>query len=339
MKRTRPKGEPDPGWVKFPGKRRLIPSPLVSRRSRRSPAPRRWYSPVELHPAALLPILLRGSRGWAMRSARQTVCRPFISAPGMCQRAQSTPMAPRRRRPITKTPAAYCSGAPIRVRHTRPPPSVSAGRGPAAPSSLSSIRAETIWRAAPIAGCGFVPARCRAGLGNDPRLHRRKAVRRGLRPRLDHRSVSGSRRYAAFADSARSYAVRLCRIFVVWDNSRGAPVSYVPDQGYFASGVEPALNGSFSCQLASGACVTCRPAFALLAERAAQYAPERSESITWVAADDVRRAARTFRDRTAVLLFFLDRSRNAQQRHADQSRGVLSVCLDRPVRRSVAAMC
>jgi anaerobic selenocysteine-containing dehydrogenase len=40
--------------------------------------------------------------------------------------------------------------------------------------------------------------------------------------------------------------------------------------------------------------VSCRPAFALLAERAARYAPERSEAITWVPADAVRRAARLF---------------------------------------------
>ena len=60
----------------------------------------------------------------------------------MYPRVQSTAMAPRHRRPITKTHAASCSGAPIRVRHSRPPLSVSAGQEPAAPSSLSSIRAE-----------------------------------------------------------------------------------------------------------------------------------------------------------------------------------------------------
>ena len=81
---------------------------------------------------------------------------------------------------------------------------------------------------------------------------------------------------------------------VVWDSSRGTTASYHSDQGYFASGVQPALGGRFSCQLASGASVECRPAFAVLAERAAQYAPERSESITWVAAADVRHAARLF---------------------------------------------
>jgi anaerobic selenocysteine-containing dehydrogenase len=81
---------------------------------------------------------------------------------------------------------------------------------------------------------------------------------------------------------------------VVWDAARNAPVAYDPDRGYGERDVRPALVGSFACRLASGASVTCRPAFALLAERAAQYAPERSERITWVAADAVRSAARLF---------------------------------------------
>jgi anaerobic selenocysteine-containing dehydrogenase len=82
--------------------------------------------------------------------------------------------------------------------------------------------------------------------------------------------------------------------FVIWDSVRNAPVAYDPDQGYGDREVKPALDGGFSCRLASGASVTCRPTFALLAERAAQYAPELSERITWVSADAVRRAARLF---------------------------------------------
>jgi anaerobic selenocysteine-containing dehydrogenase len=82
--------------------------------------------------------------------------------------------------------------------------------------------------------------------------------------------------------------------FVVWDSKRDAPVTYDPDQGYVERDVKPVLAGRFSCRLASGATVTCRTVFALLAERAAQYAPERSERITWVSADTVRNAARLF---------------------------------------------
>jgi anaerobic selenocysteine-containing dehydrogenase len=89
-------------------------------------------------------------------------------------------------------------------------------------------------------------------------------------------------------------AARSATSFVVWDTTRNAPVEYDPDRGYAESDVKPALLGSFSCRLARGALVTCRPAFAILAERAAQYAPEQSERITWVVADAVRNAARLF---------------------------------------------
>jgi anaerobic selenocysteine-containing dehydrogenase len=82
--------------------------------------------------------------------------------------------------------------------------------------------------------------------------------------------------------------------YVVWDTSRDAAVQYDPDQGYTEGDVTPALSGEFSCRLASGEDILCRPAFALLAERAAEYAPERSEHITWVPADAVRASTRLF---------------------------------------------
>jgi anaerobic selenocysteine-containing dehydrogenase len=58
--------------------------------------------------------------------------------------------------------------------------------------------------------------------------------------------------------------------------------------------VEPELRGAFSVALANGQIVACRPAFALLQELAAQYAPERSEALTGVSTADVRRAVRMF---------------------------------------------
>jgi anaerobic selenocysteine-containing dehydrogenase len=82
--------------------------------------------------------------------------------------------------------------------------------------------------------------------------------------------------------------------FVVWDSGRDAPVVYDPETGYAEKGVKPELVGTFACRLASGARVSCRPAFALLADIAARYAPEQSEDVTWVPADTVRRAARLF---------------------------------------------
>jgi len=82
--------------------------------------------------------------------------------------------------------------------------------------------------------------------------------------------------------------------FVVWESRRERPVIYHPETGYQENEVKPALVGNFHCRLNNGSLVSCRPAFALLADRASHYAPERSEEITWVRADVVRRAARLF---------------------------------------------
>ncbi len=60
----------------------------------------------------------------------------------------------------------------------------------------------------------------------------------------------------------------------------------------------------------------CRPALALLQELAAQYAPERSEALTWVPAADVRRAVRHVRHRAALVLLHwvgLEEHTNATQ--------------------------
>jgi anaerobic selenocysteine-containing dehydrogenase len=82
--------------------------------------------------------------------------------------------------------------------------------------------------------------------------------------------------------------------FVVWDGRSGGPVGDHAYRGYAQDDVEPALAGAFPVTLANGKVVECRPAFELLKELAAQYAPERSEAITWTPAGDVRRAVRMF---------------------------------------------
>jgi anaerobic selenocysteine-containing dehydrogenase len=82
--------------------------------------------------------------------------------------------------------------------------------------------------------------------------------------------------------------------FVAWDSRRAVPVAYHPDRGYVQDGVDPALAGTYTCTLADGTTVACRPVLALLQELAAEYAPERSEALTWAPAADVRRAVRLF---------------------------------------------
>jgi anaerobic selenocysteine-containing dehydrogenase len=89
--------------------------------------------------------------------------------------------------------------------------------------------------------------------------------------------------------------------FVVWDTVSQAPVVCDPAIGY-GDTVKPALNGAFSCRVGSTE-VVCRPAFAVLKDIAARYAPEQSEAITWVPADMVRRTVRLFATELPSCLF------------------------------------
>ncbi|HLZ72689.1 MAG TPA: molybdopterin-dependent oxidoreductase [Dehalococcoidia bacterium] len=85
---------------------------------------------------------------------------------------------------------------------------------------------------------------------------------------------------------------------LVWDGNGARPVPARVGGGYEAKGVVPALGGRYSVALAHGQTVACRPVLQLLAELAAQYVPERAEALTWVPADAVRRAARLFASET-----------------------------------------
>jgi anaerobic selenocysteine-containing dehydrogenase len=81
---------------------------------------------------------------------------------------------------------------------------------------------------------------------------------------------------------------------VAWDAKGAAAVAYRPDVGYGPSEVSLALSGTYDFRLADGRLVPCRPAFALLEELAARYAPEASEAVTSVPPAEVRRAVRMF---------------------------------------------
>ena len=89
--------------------------------------------------------------------------------------------------------------------------------------------------------------------------------------------------------------------FVVWDMVSGAPVVCDPAAAY-GDMVRPALDVAFSFRVGNRE-ITCSPAFALLKGIAARYAPEQSEAITWVPADTVRRAVRLFATELPSCLF------------------------------------
>lgn len=80
--------------------------------------------------------------------------------------------------------------------------------------------------------------------------------------------------------------------FVVWDESSGSQAIYDPAVvGYQTAGVDAALTGRFSLPLADGQSIQCTPAFQLLTELADEYPPERVEQIAWTPADKIRQAA------------------------------------------------
>jgi anaerobic selenocysteine-containing dehydrogenase len=81
---------------------------------------------------------------------------------------------------------------------------------------------------------------------------------------------------------------------LVWDGEIGGPVSYRADREYGRVSGTPSLVGRFAITRADGQAIVCRPAYEGLRELAARYAPERSEAITWVPADAVRQAVRMF---------------------------------------------
>jgi len=79
---------------------------------------------------------------------------------------------------------------------------------------------------------------------------------------------------------------------VAWDQASGTPVLYDPESGtYETADADLALSGHIDVAGPGGA-IQCRPAFELYAALCREYSPERVEEITWIPADQVRETAR-----------------------------------------------
>ena len=73
--------------------------------------------------------------------------------------------------------------------------------------------------------------------------------------------------------------------YVVWDEASDRPALYDPAAGgYDRDGVTPALFGARLLRDSNNAAILCKPVFERLGEIAAPFAPERSEKIHWVPA-------------------------------------------------------
>src|SRR5579859_1637076 len=80
--------------------------------------------------------------------------------------------------------------------------------------------------------------------------------------------------------------------YVAWDERQGRMVIYDPASGgYEGAGAEPALFGEFAVETLQGT-VLCQPAFQLLAESCGRYTPEEVEAICGVPGDQVTATAR-----------------------------------------------
>ena len=80
--------------------------------------------------------------------------------------------------------------------------------------------------------------------------------------------------------------------WVVWDELHDQYVTYDAASGtYERDNVQPALFGARILKAKDGRDMSCKPVFERLGEIVSAFAPERSEKITWVAADKVWKTA------------------------------------------------
>ena len=80
--------------------------------------------------------------------------------------------------------------------------------------------------------------------------------------------------------------------YVAWDEATGRPTIYDPPTGgYEGDDPRPALFGTFAIETPRGE-VTCRPAFALTAELCRRYPPERVEAICGIERGQIEATAR-----------------------------------------------
>jgi anaerobic selenocysteine-containing dehydrogenase len=91
--------------------------------------------------------------------------------------------------------------------------------------------------------------------------------------------------------------------YVAWDAAASRPLLYDPSTGrYEGDVIEPALAGEYSVATADGN-LLCRPVFQLATELCRRYPPEAVEAITWVAREQVEEAARLLWEARPVASF------------------------------------
>jgi anaerobic selenocysteine-containing dehydrogenase len=79
--------------------------------------------------------------------------------------------------------------------------------------------------------------------------------------------------------------------YVAWSEALGRPILYDPATGGYEGNPEPALFGTYTVETPQGE-VVCQPAFELTAELCRRYPPERVEAVCGIERGRVERAAR-----------------------------------------------
>jgi len=79
---------------------------------------------------------------------------------------------------------------------------------------------------------------------------------------------------------------------VAWDETAGGPIIYNPEDGaYERNAGQLALTGHFEVMGADGTIIPCRPAFARYAALCSDFTPEKVEALTWIPAEEIRATA------------------------------------------------
>ena len=168
LRRTRPKGDPDPGWRRISWDEALDETATALRRI--AAEERAGGGGIRRHDGGRHRDLRRDALGQpADQQLRLTEQlqrhRDLLLAPGI--RRLPSPPAPGSAHRTMSAPAAFCSGASIRARRGSPPRVPSPRRARAAQSLSSWIRAGSALRSRPTIGCrcGRAPTgrwRCRS---------------------------------------------------------------------------------------------------------------------------------------------------------------------------------
>jgi anaerobic selenocysteine-containing dehydrogenase len=120
--------------------------------------------------------------------------------------------------------------------------------------------------------------------------------------------------------------------YVAWNEQTGRPMLYGPaGGGYEDQPAEPALFGTFTIETVQGR-ITCRPAFELVAELCRRYPPERVEAVCGVAAGQVEQAARLLWEARPVAYYAWSGRGDAEQCHPDRPSHRPALCPDRQPR-------